>query len=361
MDIGSGQNMLGNAIPHIIGWYRKNRRSVPWRDDPTPYGIWISEIMLQQTRISAVIPYYLRFMSELPDVASLAAVSDERLMKLWEGLGYYSRARNLKKAAITICEKHGGTLPASYEELRALPGIGDYTAGAIASIAFGLPSPAVDGNVLRVIMRYLGEYDDIAKASTKSEITRLLASIYPTGKDASDLTEGIMELGEAVCLPNGAPLCDACPIKDACRARIDALTDELPIKAQKKARTVEKKAVLLLRCKDKFAIRKRPDTGLLAGLWEFPTISLGEDFSLAEALSELGITATDATAATNAIHVFSHVEWHMIGFDIACAEEASAFTWITRDELIDTYALPSAFRAYRSYMLKSSASTPTET
>lgn len=361
MDIFAGKSSLASAIPRIVDWYRKNRRSVPWRDAPTPYGIWISEIMLQQTRISAVIPYYLRFMSELPDVASLAAVSDERLMKLWEGLGYYSRARNLKKAAVTLTEKHGGMLPASYEELRALPGIGDYTAGAIASIAFGLPSPAVDGNVLRVVMRYLGEYDDIAKASTKAEVTRLLASIYPTGKDASDLTEGIMELGEAVCLPNGAPLCDACPIKDDCRARIDALTDELPIKAQKKARAVEKKAVLLLRCKNKFAIRKRPDTGLLAGLWEFPTVSLDADFSLADVLSELGIAATDATAAMDAVHVFSHVEWHMTGFDITCAKEASAFTWITRNELVDTYALPSAFRAYRSYILESAAQDPTET
>ena len=353
MDATLGQELLMRAVPKILSWYRINRRSVPWRDSPTPYGTWISEIMLQQTRISAAIPYYLRFMAEIPGVAELAAASDERLMKLWEGLGYYSRARNLKKAAVILKERYGGTLPASYEELRALPGIGDYTAGAIASIAFGLPSPAVDGNVLRVIMRYLGEYDDIAKASVKKEVTKMLSALYPTGKDASDLTEGLMEIGEAVCVPNGAPLCGACPLRECCMAHKNGLTDILPIKAQKKARTIEKKAVLLLQCNNKFALRKRPDSGLLAGLWEFPTLPLGEDFSLSDALSELGVTVADAAAVEKATHIFSHVEWHMTGFDITCAEETSAFTWVTKEELIHTYALPSAFRVYRKYILKS--------
>ena len=210
---------LSDAVSLILDWYSLSRRPLPWRQDPTPYHTWIAEIMLQQTRIEAVIPYYERFLRELPDVPALAAVSEDRLLKLWEGLGYYSRARNLKKAAMLLMEHYGGALPASAAELRKLPGIGDYTAGSISSISFGLPEPAVDGNVLRVMTRLFACADDIAAPATKRAVTELLRAHYPTGEAAALLTEGIMELGETVCLPNGAPFCDRCPLRGLCLAR----------------------------------------------------------------------------------------------------------------------------------------------
>ena len=197
--------LLPEAIARLLAWYSASRRLLPWRQDPTPYHTWIAEIMLQQTRIEAVIPYYERFLRELPDVSALAAVSEDRLLKLWEGLGYYSRARNLKKAALLLMERYDGELPASAVELRKLPGIGDYTAGSIASISFGLPEPAVDGNVLRVMTRVLACGDDIAAPATRRAVTELLRAHYPSGDSAALLTEGIMELGETVCLPNGIP------------------------------------------------------------------------------------------------------------------------------------------------------------
>ena len=209
---------LPDAVSLIPEWYSAGRRLLPWRQDPTPYHTWIAEIMLQQTRIEAVIPYYERFLRELPDVSALAAVPEDRLLKLWEGLGYYSRARNLKKAALLLMEHYGGELPASAAELRKLPGIGDYTAGSIASISFGLPEPAVDGNVLRVMTRLLACADDIAAPATKRAVTELLRAHYPSGDDAALLTEGIMELGETVCLPNGSPLCERCPLRGLCLA-----------------------------------------------------------------------------------------------------------------------------------------------
>lgn len=351
MDPINAKKALRSALPAIVCWYRANRRSVPWRVGPSPYKTWISEIMLQQTRISAVIPYYERFLAEVPDAAALASLSDERLMKLWEGLGYYSRARNLKRAAVEICEKHGGTLPPSYEALRALPGIGDYTAGAIASIAFGLPCPAVDGNVLRVVMRYLGAFDDIAKASIKAEVTQVLSALYPTGKDASDLTEGLMEVGEVACLPSGEPLCEECPLKDGCRARQEGLIDQLPVKAPKKPRAVEDRAVFILRCGDRYGLRRRPENGLLAGMWELPSLPLEEDFSLSRAIAALGVAATEAEAIEDAVHVFSHVEWHMRGFAVECREEAGDLVWVTAEQIREEYAIPSAFRTYRKRIL----------
>ena len=227
---------LSQIITPLLCWYERHKRPLPWRMEPTPYHVWISEIMLQQTRIEAVIPYYERFLKELPDVAALAAADDDRLMKLWEGLGYYSRARNLKKAALQIMEKHGGELPESAEELKRLSGIGDYTAGAISSICFGKPEPAVDGNVLRVIMRVLGKTDDIALSSTKKETADALREIYPEGDDAKGLTQAIMELGESVCIPNGEPKCGVCPLAALCRARAENSVDSIPVKSPKKPR-----------------------------------------------------------------------------------------------------------------------------
>ena len=256
---------LPEALLLIRQWYAASRRLLPWREDPTPYHTWIAEIMLQQTRIEAVIPYYTRFLRELPDVASLAAVSEDRLLKLWEGLGYYSRARNLKKAALMIMERWNGVIPADAEELKKLPGIGDYTAGSIASIAFGLPEPAVDGNVMRVMTRLLACSDDISVPATKKSITVLLRAEYPSGEQAALLTEGIMELGETVCLPNAVPRCENCPIRGLCTAHQEGEELSYPVKSAGKARRIEEKTVFLLHCGSRFAIRRRPEGGLLAG------------------------------------------------------------------------------------------------
>ena len=221
--------VLKKALPLIREWYKSNPRPLPWRDSPSPYHVWVSEIMLQQTRIEAVIPYYERFLAEVPDIAALAALEEERLLKLWEGLGYYSRARNLQKAAVIVTEQYGGELPASAEELRKLPGIGDYTAGAIASIAFSLPEPAVDGNVLRVLTRLLADAEDISSPAVRKNFTSLLREFYPSGEDAGLLTQGLMELGELICLPSGEIRCADCPVRTLCRSGRDGKADLYPV------------------------------------------------------------------------------------------------------------------------------------
>ena len=340
--------LLPEAIARLLAWYSASRRLLPWRQDPTPYHTWIAEIMLQQTRIEAVIPYYERFLRELPDVPALAAVSEDRLLKLWEGLGYYSRARNLRKAAVLLMEHYGGELPASAAELRKLPGIGDYTAGAIASISFGLPEPAVDGNVLRVMTRLLACADDIAAPATRRAVTELLRAHYPTGNDAALLTEGIMELGETVCLPNGAPLCGRCPLRGLCLAHRAGEELSYPVKTAKKPRRIEEKTVLLLRCGTRYAIRKRPGSGMLAGLWEFPNADgrLTEEAVLS-LVSDWDAAPLRAVPFGSAKHIFTHVEWHMSGFLVDCAGESPFFLWKSPEEISRDYSLPTAFRAFQ--------------
>jgi A/G-specific adenine glycosylase len=344
---------LEQIVKPLISWYTEHKRQLPWRNDPTPYHVWISEIMLQQTRIEAVIPYYERFLRELPDVAALAAADDDKLMKLWEGLGYYSRARNLKKAAIRIMELHGGELPESADELRKLSGIGDYTAGAIASISFGKPEPAVDGNVLRVIMRVLGKTDDIALQSTKKETASALREVYPEGENAKNLTQAIMELGESVCIPNGEPKCSVCPLASLCKAKKENLTDTIPVKSPKKPRKQEQKTVFLLSCRGRYAVCKRAETGLLAGLWEFPNtqnhLSEEEAFSY---LETLGLSPIAIAPCVDAMHIFTHIEWHMTGYAAECLTPCEGFIWKSATEILEEYAIPSAFRAYTEYMKK---------
>jgi A/G-specific adenine glycosylase len=339
---------LPEAVVRIRKWYADNRRSLPWRQDPTPYHTWIAEIMLQQTRIEAVIPYYERFLQALPDVASLAAVPEDRLLKLWEGLGYYSRARNLKKAAIRIMERFDGDLPSDFELLKSLPGIGDYTAGSIASISFGLPEPAVDGNVLRVMTRLLACPDDISSSTTKHSLAVLLREHYPQGADAALLTEGIMELGETVCLPNGHPRCEACPLRTLCVAHACGKEVSYPVKAPKSPRRVEEKTVFLLRCGECYAIRKRPKAGLLAGLWEFPNadgrLSQEEVLSF---LTSMDISAMSIDPLGDAKHIFTHVEWHMTGFRVDCPEKVPWLLWKTPEEIAAGFSLPSAFRPWQ--------------
>lgn len=345
--------LLEKAVPLIIDWFSKNSRDLPWRMDPTPYHVWISEIMLQQTRIEAVIPYYARFLSAFPTVEALASSDDEQLIKLWEGLGYYSRVRNLKKAAQVLTEFYGGKLPETAAELRKLPGIGDYTAGAIASISFGKPEPAVDGNVLRVMMRLTACSDDVMQAKTKKYVTELLRDVYPSGQRAALLTQGLMELGEVVCLPNALPLCEDCPLKSVCRAYAEGAVTDYPVRSKKKQRRLEDRTVFLLSCNGKYAIRRRDEKGLLAGMWEFPNVcGKMTNAQIKQYFTEHQIEAISCDPCGDAKHIFTHIEWHMSGYTVACASESECFVWKTVEEIRSQYAIPSAFRFYMTLLEK---------
>ena len=337
------REVLKKALPLIREWYKGNPRPLPWRDSPSPYHVWISEIMLQQTRIEAVIPYYERFLAEVPDIAALAALEEDRLLKLWEGLGYYSRARNLQKAAGIVTEQFGGELPASAEELRKLPGIGDYTAGAIASIAFSLPEPAVDGNVLRVLARLLADGADIRSPAVRKTYTALLREFYPSGEDAGLLTQGLMELGELLCLPAGEIHCAECPVRTLCRACAGGTPERYPVKSPPKPRRIEQRTVLLLRCGGKYAIRQREKKGLLAGMWEFPSLEggIGQD-----ELRSLYPDAAEIRPCGEAKHIFSHVEWHMSGYLLGLPDEPPGYRWASPEEIREQYSVPVAFRYY---------------
>lgn len=328
----------------LLEWYRDNARSLPWRDDPTPYHVWVSEVMLQQTRVAAVLDYYRRFMAEVPDVAALAALSEERLMKLWQGLGYYSRARNLQAAARQIMEEHGGSFPSDYQAVRALKGVGDYTAGAICSIAFGQPVPAVDGNVLRVVTRVTGDEGDITTPAMKAKVAAHLAPIIPLD-DPGAFTQAMMELGATVCLPNGAPLCDTCPARSFCTARLENRVDMLPVKTKKKARRVEERTVWLIFHEGRVALRRRPAKGLLAGLWEYPN----ELSPAGDALARWGIAPASLRSAGTGKHIFTHIEWRMSALAAEAGSPAlpEGWVWADRAALAREYAVPNAFQPFQ--------------
>lgn len=325
-------------IPLLL-WYRDNARDLPWRAQPTPYRVWLSEVMLQQTRVAAVLDYYKRFLEAAPTVAELAGLEEDELLKLWQGLGYYSRARNLHKAARKIVEDFGGEFPRTYADIRALPGVGDYTAGAVASIAFGLPVPAVDGNVLRVVSRICADEGDILSPQTKKRYTQALADIIPVDAPGT-FNQATMELGATVCLPNGAPLCEKCPARDFCRARLEEKTDQLPVKAAKKPRKTEQRRVFLFFFEDKVALRRRGEKGLLAGLWEFPNV-LGEELP-----SGWGLAPAELTPCAAGKHIFTHMEWHMTALagELASPALPEGWVWANRQELKRQYAVPNAFK-----------------
>ncbi len=338
------QNDLKQTTASIIAWYAQHKRDLPWRKGKDPYRIWISEIMLQQTRIEAVIPYYGRFLNELPDVNALAQVPDDRLMKLWEGLGYYSRARNLKRAAQTVMEQYGGVMPQTAAELKRLPGIGDYTAGSIASIAYGQPEPAVDGNVMRVMSRLFTDGGDIMEQKNRKAVTEKLRAIYPSGDAAALLTEGLMELGERICIPNGQPLCGECPAASSCLAHAKGEETQYPVRSAKKERRIEQKTVLLLHCDGKYALQKRPEKGLLAGLWSFPMA----DGHLTEQNAADLFHADSAESLGKVKHIFTHVEWHMTGYRIDCKEFSQEYVWVTPEEIETLFSVPTAFKHFKN-------------
>ena len=331
----------------LLRWYRASARDLPWRRTRDPYRIWVSEIMLQQTRVAAVLGYYARFLTAFPTVEALAAAPEERLMKLWEGLGYYSRARNLQKAARIVAER-GGRFPDTYEGLLALPGIGDYTASAIASAAFGKREAAVDGNVLRVVMRLTDCHDDIADPKVKKAVRAQVQAVMPeTAEDIRVFNQATMELGATVCAPNGPPRCLECPARDFCLGRLRGTAEDLPVKGAKKPRRVEERTVFLLLRQGQVALRKRPKTGLLAGLWEFPNAEGTLDEAAASAVVESwGLTPKQWESRLTAKHIFTHVEWHMTGYTLEVAGDGPAdFTWTDAGGLKER-AVPSAFARY---------------
>jgi len=335
-----------NRLPGaLLPWYEENKRDLPWRTDREPYHVWISEIMLQQTRVEAVKGYYARFLKALPTVKSLANCDDDSLHKLWEGLGYYSRLRNLKKAAIQIMERHNGRFPRTHAEVSALAGIGPYTSGAICSIAFDLPTPAVDGNVLRVISRLTDDDTPIDQPAFRKGITENLASIYP--QQAGDFTQALMELGATICGPNRKPDCENCPCKEFCLGYIRGTAETLPVKLPKKDRKMQDMTVFILRCGESFALEKRESTGLLAGLWQFPNTE--GKLQPQEALNwveVLGMQPRDIHKILERKHIFTHIQWNMCGVYLEVAEKTIPFTWMDPEQVEKEAALPTAFRQF---------------
>lgn len=339
-------------VSALLNWYDHNARILPWREESTPYRVWISEIMLQQTRVEAVKPYFDRFMNELPTVEDLAHVEADKLMKLWEGLGYYNRAKNLQKAALTIVDEYGGHLPADYDKLLTLCGIGDYTAGAIGSISYGLRVPAVDGNVLRVITRLVGSYLDILKPTTKKEVSARLTEILPM-KRTGDFNQALMELGATICIPNGKPKCHECPWDTRCQAYKKDLISVIPVKAPKKPRKIEKKTVFILVHKGKIALHKRLDSGLLPGLWEFPNVE-GDlnTMDVRKQLSSWDIKDYETRDILGGKHIFSHIEWNMSGYlvEIKGQKNDPDWIWVDIDEIKNDYAIPAAFEVFKKQL-----------
>lgn len=339
----------------LVSWFRANKRELPWRKNPDPYRVWVSEIMLQQTRVEAVKPYYARFLEALPDVKALAEAEEETLLKLWEGLGYYNRVRNMQKAARQIMIDYHGKFPVEYEEIRGLAGVGNYTAGAISSFAYGAPKPAVDGNVLRVISRITGSSEDIMRQSVRRKMEELLERVIPADA-ASDFNQGLIELGAIVCVPNGAPDCAACPVRGWCAAHAERREREIPVKKKAASRRIEKRTIVIFRDGETRGIRKRPDTGLLAGLYELP--GLEGHLSYEEVLDyskSIGLVPLRIQPLGAAKHIFSHVEWHMVGYQIQVDElEKSCnadMIFARPEEIQKRYPIPAAFEKYIAYII----------
>ena len=339
------ENILRELPGALLAWYDAGHRELPWRQDKEPYHVWLSEIMLQQTRVEAVKGYYARFLQALPAIADLACCDDDALHKLWEGLGYYSRVRNLKKCAQVIMERYGGAFPENYDEILALPGIGDYTAGAISSICFDAREPAVDGNVLRVYTRLTEDATPIDLPAFKKEVRRQLAAIYPDR--AGDFTQALMELGATVCGPNRKPDCGNCPCRGFCGGAIHGTAEKFPVKLPKKAKREAEMTVFILSCDGKYALQKRPSKGLLAGLWQFPNVpGMLETADALQWAADMGLKPRDILRQVERSHIFTHIIWKMRGIYLETAEQAGAYQWLTAEQIEKEAALPTAFRQF---------------
>lgn len=351
--VEAGQTQgLPLLVDPLLAWYEENSRFLPWREQPDPYWVWTSEIMLQQTRVNVVIPYFHSFVESLPDIHALAKAEENVLLKVWEGLGYYNRVRNMQKAARIMVEHHEGKLPASYQQLLELPGIGEYTAGAIASIAYQIPVPAVDGNVLRVMARLLGCRSDIAKPQVKRTLRGAVEAMLPHERPG-DFNQAMMDLGAMVCLPHTSPGCQICPLRAMCVAYQEGIADRLPVKSSPKPRAVQQKTVLVLISQGKIFLRQRPKSGLLAGLWEFPTLDgwLSEE-NVTAWLHELGIDPVSVRTVEESRHVFTHMEWDMQGYLIYAVDAPAVQDglWVDKQAVYEEYALPSAFKSFTSHL-----------
>lgn len=325
----------------LLLWYRANKRDLAWRNNPTPYRVWVSEIMLQQTRVEAVKEYYARFMQALPDVEALAFCEEEKLLKLWEGLGYYSRARNLQKAAKIIVQQYGGQFPSSVEELKALPGIGSYTAGAIASIAFGQPTAAVDGNVFRVASRLEENPTVISDPKYRKYLERELSSVYPEEKEGcADFTQSLFELGALICKPQN-PDCAKCPLNGLCRAYQNGTTAVYPVLPKKKEKRIERVYVFLIQTPQGFCIRRREE-GVLKGMNEFPSYVASFGETPEDILNEWGMYEFTEIKRGDFTHIFTHIRW-----DMTCVwvqTESSVFDAYSLEEIEQSISLPTAFK-----------------
>lgn len=340
------ENPLSPLPAPLLAWYRENARDLPWRRTADPYPIWVSEIMLQQTRVAAVLDYYARFLKAFPTVEDLAAAPEERLMKLWEGLGYYSRARNLRRTAEIVAAR--GAFPDTCEGLLALPGVGEYTAGAIASAAFGVRAAAVDGNVLRVVSRITDCHDNILDGKVRRAFQGLVQDVMPhTAGEIRLFNQAMMELGATVCVPGGAPRCGECPAQAFCLGRLRGTAGRLPVRAAKRARRREERTVFVFLRRGETALRRRPDEGLLAGLWEFPGVEGRlDEAGAAAAAAAWGLNPTAWRSRLTAKHIFTHVEWHMTGYILEAEGDGPGdFLWAGADRL-ETLAVPSAFARF---------------
>ena len=329
----------------LLPWYEKNKRKLPWREDNDPYHVWVSEIMLQQTRVEAVKGYYTRFLQAVPTVEALAKADDDLLQKLWEGLGYYSRIRNMKKAAIVLTQEYGGHFPQSYEEVRKLPGIGPYTAGAICSICFSLPTPAVDGNVLRVIARLTDDHMPVDDPAFKKRVNEELEKVYPPESGA--FTQALMELGATICGPNRKPDCENCPCLSFCLGNKNKSAETLPVKTPPKEKRAEKRTVFIFSCEGRYALQKRPNDGLLAGLWQFPNGEGMPDIHQAlELVQQMGLHPKELIRVVQKKHIFTHIRWDMQGIYLEVSEPHPDYVWMTPQEVETRAALPTAFRQF---------------
>lgn len=338
----------------LIEWYQDNKRDLPWRYDQDPYKVWVSEVMLQQTQVDTVIPYFQQFMSKYPTVHDLAYADEQDVLKTWEGLGYYSRARNLQNAVREVVASYGGEVPDDPKKLGSLKGVGPYTKGAILSIAFDQPQPAVDGNVMRVLSRVLKIDDDIAQPKVKKQFERYAGELI-SHEDPSSFNQGIMELGALVCTPK-EPMCMFCPVQEYCRAFQDGMEQDLPVKSKgKKQKKVNYTVLLIRNAKDEYLIEKRPNDGLLANMWQFPMVpvdEIGKDHAENWFQLEYGIDVELLSKQGNLKHVFSHIIWQL---EIVRARTKSDQTaderlqFVHRDDL-DQYPFPVSHQKMMSYL-----------
>lgn len=340
------QDLIRQLPGVLLPWYDTHARDLPWRRDKEPYHVWLSEIMLQQTRVEAVKGYYSRFLAALPTIEALALAKEDRLLKLWEGLGYYNRARNLQKAANMVMSQFQGTFPCDYQALVSLPGIGEYTAGAIGSICFDLPTPAVDGNVLRVISRVTESYEVIDEGKVKRGISDALEKVYPPGQ-CGDFTQSLMELGATVCIPVGVPLCGSCPAAGFCLSYLHGTTDKLPVRKEKKKRRREKKTVFLFLHEGETAVRKREEQGVLCGMWEFPNVPGSLTKKEAVVQAEIwGVSPKTLEQVLKRNHIFTHIQWEMTAYVFQCDKTPPCFVWVRPEQMEREIALPSAFKQF---------------